>query len=602
MKQLLKHSPDEAISLRRTLVRFISGPLLVMQCALLVSVMISAFFLVGSILLEQDAVLDGLSGQINQYLDETGQLVETLSDSTQFLDDEQMLTLFDQLRESYPRFSAFYILDSDGIVVVESAEEPVLLGLDLSGEEFFQARFGSETTFSEPFVSLLNNQVVVTTAAPIQLKNTRNQGVLVAELNLALLQEKIEELAGSDVGETFVLDAKGVYIAHPDISIVERREYFSSDPIYEGSHDDGHRYQIMRELETDVWQAASVADLEIGWTIISKQPLTIVLRPVYYELGIVLLALVVVALGFWLNVQRSFRQISAPLASLAEKAEEISSGKYEDFNITKPRQYREIASLENSFSKMISAIQERDRTLERRVEDRTKQLEEANRDLESFMYSVSHDLRAPLRAINGFAKFLSEEYLDALDEQGRFYLDRILSNSLRMDQLIDDLLDLSRLGRQSLEIEQIEVNQIVKDVVAKIREQHDPCEVTFELKDCPPISADRQLLEIMLTNLIGNAVKFTRQQPEPRVEFGSLNQNGATVYYVKDNGVGFNMDYADKLYQPFQRLHSQSDFEGTGIGLAIVGRVVRSHEGEIWVDSQEGKGTTFYFNFDNMNK
>jgi signal transduction histidine kinase len=572
-----------------------------MQFALSVSVVISAFFLVRSILLEQDAVLDGLSGQINQYLIETGQLVHTLSDSNRFIDQEQMLSFLGHLREVYPRFSAFYVLDSEGIVIVESAEEAVLLGLDLSGEEFFQASFGSETKYSDPFVSLLTNQVVVTVASPLESETGGNQGVLVAELNLELLQDKVEELAGVDLGETFILDAKGVYIAHPDISIVERREYFSSDPIFEGVMEDGDLYQILRDFETGVWQVASVAELEFGWTIISEQPLSFVLRPVYFEIGIAVLALVVVAAGFWLNIQKSFRQISAPLVSLADKAEEISSGKYVDLNITKPRQYREIASLENSFAKMLSAIQERDRTLERRVEERTNQLEEANRDLESFMYSVSHDLRAPLRAINGFANFLSEENMDSLDEQGSFYLERILTNSLKMDQLIEDLLDLSRLGRQSIEIEQVDVTQMVNNLVARIKEQADPCLVTFEVKDCPPVAADRQLLEILLTNLIGNAVKFTRQQPEPQVEFGCLNQNGAIVYFVKDNGVGFNMEYADKLYQPFQRLHSQTDFEGTGIGLAIVGRVVRSHEGRIWVDSKEGKGTTFYFSFDNTN-
>jgi signal transduction histidine kinase len=573
-----------------------------MQFALSISVVVSAFFLLRSILYEQDAVLDGLSVQINQYLDETGQLVHTLSDTNQFLDRDQMLSFLDHLREIYPRFSALYVLDSEGIVVVESAEKPILLGLDLSGEEFFQASSGSETRYSEPFVSLLTNQVVVTAASPVIGKIGGNQGILVAELNLELLQDKVEQLAGGDFGETFILDTKGVYIAHPDISIVERREYFSSDPIFEGALDDGDHYQIMRDFETGSWQIASLAELDIGWTIISKQPLAFVLRPVYYEIGIAMLALVLVAAGFYLSIQKNFRQISAPLVSLAGKAEEISSGKYVDLDISKPRPYREVASLETSFSRMLSAIQERDRTLERRVEERTRQLEEANRDLESFMYSVSHDLRAPLRAINGFANFLSEENLDSLDEQGKFYLERILTNSLKMDQLIEDLLDLSRLGQQSLEIELVEVTDMVNKVVARIQEQADPCLVSFVVNDCPPIAADRQLLEIMLTNLIGNAVKFTKKQPEPQVEFSWLNQNGATIYFVRDNGVGFNMEYVDKLYQPFQRLHAQADFEGTGIGLAIVGRVVRSHEGKIWVDSKEGEGTTFYFTFDKMNK
>jgi light-regulated signal transduction histidine kinase (bacteriophytochrome) len=236
------------------------------------------------------------------------------------------------------------------------------------------------------------------------------------------------------------------------------------------------------------------------------------------------------------------------------------------------------------------------------VEERTNQLAEANQDLESFMYSVSHDLRAPLRAINGFSSFLSEEYTGALDEEGKFYLERILTNSLRMDQLIDDLLNLSRLGRQSVELEQVEVTELVTAVVEKIKEQHQPCLVDFQIGDCPPVTADRHLIEIMLTNLIGNAVKFTRKSKQPRVEIGCVHDGEANIYFVRDNGVGFNMDFSDKLYQPFQRLHADEDFNGSGIGLAIVGRVVRSHDGMIWADSEEGVGTTFYFSFDKMNK
>lgn len=598
MKRLKRLPIDEAVSLRKTLLRFITTPLLVMLLALFISVVISAVFLIRSILREQNAVLDGLSGQINQYLDETSQLVNTLSVATHILDQEQLFTFLEHSREVYPRFIAIYVLDSEGIVVVESAEQPALLGLDLSGEEFFQAGSASEAVYSDPFVSLLTNQVVVTIASPILLEDGGSHGVMVAELNLELLQEKVEELGGGELGETFIFDAKGVFIAHPDISVVERREYYSSDPYFEGLLEDGDSYQILRDVHTRAWMVSSITELGIGWTIISEQRLTYVLQPVYVELGIAMVALVSVAIGFWLDIQRSFRQISAPLASLAEKAEEISSGKYVNLSITKPRQYREVASLENSFAKMLFAIQERDQTLERRVEERTKQLEEANKDLESFMYSVSHDLRAPLRAINGFSNFLFDEYLDSLDQQGKFYLEKILSNSMKMDQLIEDLLNLSRLGRQSVEIERVDVSQMVKKVILKVSEQYAPCSVTFEVNQCPPIFADQHLLEIMLTNLIGNAVKFTRHKQNPQVEFGCLNQNGTAVYYVKDNGVGFNMEYADKLYQPFQRLHSQADFEGTGIGLAIVGRVVRSHDGLIWVDSQEGKGTTFYFTFE----
>ena len=137
---------------------------------------------------------------------------------------------------------------------------------------------------------------------------------------------------------------------------------------------------------------------------------------------------------------------------------------------------------------------------------------------------------------------------------------------------------------------------MVRGVIEKLKEQADPCEVNFLVNQCPPITADRHLLEIMLTNIIGNAAKFTRMSKDPKVEFGSVEDQGETVYFVKDNGIGFNMEYVEKLYQPFHRLHPDLEIDGSGIGLAIVNRIIRSHEGKIWVDSREGEGTTFYFN------
>jgi signal transduction histidine kinase len=593
-------SEKAVISLRRTLIRNFAGPVLLMLVALLITVLVSTVFLLSSILERQHAILDGLAGVVEQYLNETEMLVHTISDLDTYVDDEQMESFLTHLREVYPRFVAFYVLDENGVVLIEAADAPRLLGLDLSGEEFFQQNSNRALQYSEPFVSLLTNQMVVTVVSPIEAEH--NQNFLVAEMSLVLLQEKVEALRSWVSGETFILDSRGVYLAHPDISYVEQRAYYSATPVFEGIHFDEHSYQIQRDGDTGKWEITSKANLDLGWTIISTQPLRSILAPVLYELIIAFIALLSVIAGIWFNIQVSIRQISQPLSVLAEKAEEISDGIYSDLEITEGPVYREVVSLERSFNKMTSAIKERDETLEHRVNERTDQLAEANQDLESFMYSISHDLRAPLRAINGFSTFLTEEYNESLDTQGQFYLDRILANSLKMDKLIEDLLDLSRLGRRSVDVAEVDITALARNVVEKLMEQGDFSDVLFTISECPSIDADRDLLEIMLTNLFGNAVKFSHGREDPNIEFGSLDENGAVVYFVRDNGVGFNMDFADKLYLPFQRLHGDSDFEGSGIGLAIVARIVRSHDGTIWVESEEGVGTTFYFSFDKTNK
>jgi signal transduction histidine kinase len=593
-------SEKAVISLRRTLIRNFAGPVLLMLMALLVTVLVSTTFLLSSILEKQHAILDGLAGVVEQYLNETEMLVHTISDSDTYVDDEQMESFLTHLREVYPRFVAFYVLDENGVVLIEAADAPRFLGLDLSGEGFFQQNTNEAFKYSEPFVSLLTNQMVVTVVSPIEAGSTNN--FLIAEMSLKLLQEKVEALRSGVSGETFILDSRGVYLAHPDISYVEQREYYTATPVFEGIHFDGHSYQIQRDGDTGKWEITSKANLDLDWTIISTQPLRTVLAPVVYELIIAAIALLSVIAGIWFNIQVSIRQISHPLSALAEKAEEISDGIYSDLEITEAPVYREVVSLERSFNKMTSAIKERDETLERRVKERTDQLAEANRDLESFMYSISHDLRAPLRAINGFSTFLTEEYREGLDNQGQFYLDRILTNSLKMDKLIEDLLDLSRLGRQSVDIVEIDITALARIVVEKLKEQSDLSEIPFTISECPTIYADKDLMEIMLTNLFSNAVKFTQKQKEPVIEFGFVTEEARVVYFVRDNGVGFNMDFVDKLYIPFQRLHGDSDFVGSGIGLAIVARIVRSHDGKIWVESEEGVGTTFYFAFDKTNK
>lgn len=240
-------------------------------------------------------------------------------------------------------------------------------------------------------------------------------------------------------------------------------------------------------------------------------------------------------------------------------------------------------------------LQELNRELEARVRDRTAQLEAANRELEAFSYSVSHDLRAPLRAIDGFSQAVLEEYGDKLDGQGRRYLERVRAGSQRMAELIEDLLGLARVTRTVLKRENASLSELAASIAAEL-ERTDPSRAAqFTVADDLPVSADPRLLRILLENLLGNAWKFSRRTPAARIELGVTEEDGHKVYFVRDNGAGFDMAYADKLFGAFQRLHPASEYEGTGIGLATVQRIVQRHGGRCWAEGEVGRGATFYF-------
>ncbi len=233
--------------------------------------------------------------------------------------------------------------------------------------------------------------------------------------------------------------------------------------------------------------------------------------------------------------------------------------------------------------------------LERRVRERTAQLEAINRELESFSYSVSHDLRAPLRTIDGFCEILLEDYQTKLDDRGKDYLERVRHASQQMARLIDDLLKLSRVIRSEFRYEMVDLSALVRDVAETYRQNNIQHEVDLVIREGVKVWGDVNLLRIAVTNLLDNAWKFTGRIADPRIEFGTAIMDGENVYYIRDNGAGFDMAYADKLFGAFQRLHSTDEFPGTGIGLATVKRIINRHGGRVWAESEMQKGATFYF-------
>ena len=230
------------------------------------------------------------------------------------------------------------------------------------------------------------------------------------------------------------------------------------------------------------------------------------------------------------------------------------------------------------------------------LEEANRELEGANRELEAFSYSVSHDLRAPLRSIDGFSRILLEDYADKLDEEGEDYLGRVRDASKHMDTLIEDLLDLSRVSRGPLRREVIDLSAMARDIIQKLEGSQPGRKVRFVADEGVVAFGDASLLAVALENLLGNAWKFTQKEKEATIEFGAVSQDGGGVaYYVRDDGAGFDPRYADKLFGAFQRLHSPEEFEGTGIGLATVARIVHRHGGRVWAEGAEGEGATFFF-------
>jgi signal transduction histidine kinase len=354
---------------------------------------------------------------------------------------------------------------------------------------------------------------------------------------------------------------------------------------------------------------AIVADGERLGTVHLAYSLDDLFADLARSVGIGVLALAVSVGVAVLLASRVQRSLAEPIARLVAVAQAVSHDQDYAVRVEPTQTHDELGGLIDTFNEMLAKIQARDREveagkaglrqlneeLEERVQQRTAELEATNHELEAFTYSVSHDLRAPLRRIDGFANLLVEQYGTQLADEAGHYLSRVREGTRHMGQLVDDLLNLARLGRKDLRLQVTGLSSIVEGVAGAVGREAGGRSIEWRLGPLPFVECDPALMGVVFTNLLSNAVKYTRPRAQAVIDVGSVHQDGHVVIFVRDNGVGFSMKYADKLFGVFQRLHRAEDFEGTGVGLATVQRIVHKHGGVIWAEAELDKGACFFF-------
>ena len=327
------------------------------------------------------------------------------------------------------------------------------------------------------------------------------------------------------------------------------------------------------------------------------------LRRQEWNFAMLVLIVLLVSLGTAMAVASiTQRSITGPIVQLSSVARTVSLEKNYSIRATPMESRDEVSGLIGTFNQMLEQIQTRDAALqnvqadlERRVQERTAQLNAVNAELEAFSYSVSHDLRAPLRHISGFSQLMNEEYGAQMDEGARKYLDRIQNRAAGMAALIEDLLNMAQVGRKELVMRPTDLNALLQSVRTELQPECEGRKIDWRIAKLPTVDCEPGLMKQVFANLLSNAIKYSRKRELAIIEIGYVEQDAAPVMFVRDNGAGFDSRYADKLFGVFQRLHPAKEFEGTGVGLATVKRILQKHGGNIWATSVVGEGATFYF-------
>jgi signal transduction histidine kinase len=506
-------------------------------------------------------------------------------------------------------YSNIALADSNGRVWASAA--PVAGITDISAERWFrEARSRRRFALGTQAISRTTGRPVIPCAYPVLDGRGRVADVMVAEVNVDRLRRVLSGALPDGASSTLV-DREAVVVARiPTLPGIEGAKLADAElvrTVLRGSRGTSRIRGLdgivrIYAFAPVVEEKESPLHLTIGF---DERGITGAANRAYQQAIVVFLLTAVVALGLaWAVAETS---VARPTRQLIETAQRLASG---DFSVRSnlPRASDEFGQLGNEFDSMAGAIQQRltdvqrardelaqlNRELDRRVADRTAELEASNKELEAFSYSVSHDLRAPLRSVEGFSQAILEDHADQLDADGRDYLARVRASATRMGELIDSLLALSRLSRAPLERGRVDVSALAQAILDELHSEHPERRVVASIQPGLEADADAALLRVAFENLLRNAWKFTAGRAEAHIEVGSAASDDATEFFVADDGVGFEMAHADQLFGAFQRLHANDEFPGLGIGLATAYRVVRRHGGKMWAEGVPGKGATFH--------
>ncbi len=506
------------------------------------------------------------------------------------LGPEQQNLILSVFHSRQPAIDDLILMDAAG--QIRSSHSRLKLQQDMerlvgAGMEAFAISARGETYFGPVRFQPVSGEPLMVMAVPlISLETGKPEGTIVADIRLKEIWDLMAEIRPGKKGTSFIVDEEKRIIAHTNPSIVLRGTRFDQPDL------DGVQTGLNGEASVRVSQGINFGDRQFHIFVEApvSEALFLAFHTMRIMLAIVVLALVTGAgLCFFM-----VRRIVKPIEDIAKTARTVMEGDLS--HRTTVTSQDEIGILAQAFNRMTLHLETLIKELEERVADRTAELTASNRELEAFAYSVSHDLRAPLRHINGFLELLEKKAGPELDKQCRHYMDTICGSANKMGLLIDELLSFSRMGRKEITFRPVEMETLVRKVIRDFEPDAAGRAIEWCINGLPVVAGDASMLRLVMENLVSNALKFTRQRPQARIEIGSfLGEALETVIFVRDNGVGFDMAYADNLFGVFQRLHREDEFEGTGIGLANVRRIITRHGGRTWAEAEINKGAAFFF-------
>jgi signal transduction histidine kinase len=597
-------------------------PLIVASAFVAFAVVASAILIVAGRKALADAELEHLALNAADYgaaikfyfasaadeLEIASRLVNSKAIGQEFGPDRRGKSLLAFLMSHSSVFEFLYFAEIDGTIV---SIEPQALEANLYRRNIdFRPWFSTALKTGAPSVSdlhiaLATSRPSVLVTVPILDSAGRPAGVLAGSIRL----DQLSLLgsgglrSGSHQQFGYLTDSNGLVIAHQaNPKYVLEQTDFSSEPTVQGALQGKQGTVSFFDPIERKWMLGAYLPVQVGqasnrpWAVSFAVPQDVAFAPIGSFSRTIGGTALLFALGFGLAAFLLIRRFTSPLDQLTEAVRIAAAG---DFSHRLENPYQdEFSSLTNAYNSMATELGEKNRRIlehESHLRETNFRLEESNKELEAFSYSVSHDLRAPLRAIDGFSHALLEDYGKALPMEARGYLDRIRHGVQMMGDLIDDMLKLSRVNRAELSREAIDLSALMQSQAQELTARDPGRAADLVIAPGMWVEADRRLVQILVSNLLENAWKFTRTKSRARIECGQGHGDGTKVFFVRDNGVGFDMKYVGKLFSAFQRLHERSEYEGTGIGLVIVQRIAARHGGRAWADAVPGEGATFSF-------